>query len=239
MKTVVITGVSRGLGLATGQRLVADGFKVVGLSRSLSAEYQALIDSAPQQVVFWPCDVTALDRIPDLAREINRGHGPVFGLVNNAGIGLDGVLATMHQADIETVIRTNLLAPITLTKYLSRTMLAHGEGRIVNITSIIASTGFHGLSVYAASKAALEGFTRSLSRELGKLRITVNCVAPGYMETEMTRRLGGDKLDSIRRRAPLGLPRPADAAGAVAYLLGPDGAQITGAVITVDGGSTA
>jgi 3-oxoacyl-[acyl-carrier protein] reductase len=239
MKAVVITGVSRGLGLATGRRLVADGFKVVGLSRSLSAEYQALIDSAPEQVVFRPCDVTDLARIPDLAREINRAHGPVFGLVNNAAIGLDGVLATMHQADIEAVIRTNLLAPITLTKYLSRTMLAHGEGRIVNISSIIASTGFHGLSVYAASKAGLEGFTRSLSRELGKLRITVNCVAPGYMETEMTKGLGGDKLDSIRRRAPLGLPLPEDAAGAVAYLLGPDGARITGAVITVDGGSTA
>jgi 3-oxoacyl-[acyl-carrier protein] reductase len=162
MKTVVITGVSRGLGLATGLRLVADGFKVVGLSLSLSAEYQALMESAPEQVVFLSCDVTDLSRVPNLVPEINHAHGPVFGLVNNAGIGLDGVLAIMHQTDIEAVIRTNLLAPIALTKYFSRMMLSHREGRIVNISSIVASTGFNGLSVYAATKAGLEGFTRSL-----------------------------------------------------------------------------
>ena len=151
------------LGLATGLRLVADGFKVVGLSRSLSAEYQALMESAPEQVVFLSCDVTDLSRVPNLVREINHAHGPVFGLVNNAGIGLDGVLAIMHQTDIEAVIiRTNLLAPIALTKYFSRMMLSHREGRIVNISSIVASTGFSGLSVYAATKAGLEGFTRSL-----------------------------------------------------------------------------
>jgi 3-oxoacyl-[acyl-carrier protein] reductase len=239
VKTVVITGASRGLGLATSRRLAADGFKVVGLSRSLSKDYQSLINSAPEQVAFLRCDVADLAGVPDVVREVNHAHGPVFGLVNNAGIGLDGVLALMHQTDIEAVIRTNLLAPIVLTKYFSRTMLSRGEGRIVNISSIIASTGFHGLSVYAASKAALEGFTRSLSRELGKLSITVNCVAPGYMETEMTRTLTGEKLESVRRRAPLGLPLPEDAAGAVAFLLGPYAARITGAVIKVDGGSTA
>ena len=239
MKTVVVTGVSRGLGLATCRRLVADGFKVIGLSRSLSTQYRELVDSAPKQVMFRPSDLADLGRIPELARELNRLYGPVFGLVNNAGIGLDGVLATMHQSDIEAVIRTNLMAPIVLTKYISRTMLGHGEGRIINISSIIARTGFHGLSVYAASKGGLEGFTRSLARELGKLKITVNCVAPGYMETEMTSGIGPDKLESIRRRAPLGLPIPEDVAGAISYLLGPDGARVTGTVITVDGGNTA
>ena len=239
MKTVVITGVSRGLGLAICRRLVSDGYKVIGLSRSLSKGYQTVIDSAPEQAVFQPCDLTDLARIPDLVREIHRAHGPIFGLVNNAGIGLDGVLATMHGSEIEDVLRTNLLSPIVLTKYISRTMLSRGEGRIISISSIIASTGFHGLSVYAATKAGLEGFTRSLSRELGKLKVTVNCVAPGYMETEMTKNIDRAKLESIRRRAPLGLPLPEDAAGAVAYLLGPDGARITGVVITVDGGSIA
>jgi 3-oxoacyl-[acyl-carrier protein] reductase len=145
----------------------------------------------------------------------------------------------MHQSDIDRVMATNLTGPIVFTKYISRSMLSRGEGRIVNISSIIASTGFHGLSVYAATKAGLEGFTRSLSREIGKLGLTVNCVAPGYMETEMTEGLQGGKLDSIRRRAPLGLPRVEDAAGAVSYLLGPDAARVTGAVLTVDGGSTA
>jgi 3-oxoacyl-[acyl-carrier protein] reductase len=239
MKTVVVTGVSRGLGLAISRRLLADGFKVIGLSRSLSAEYQTLIDTAPRQAFFRAFDVTNLAQVGDLTREIKRDHGTIFGLVNNAGIGLDGILAAMHQSKIESVIRTNLLAPIVLTKYISRTMLDQGEGRIINISSIIASTGFHGLSVYAASKAGLEGFTRSLSRELGKMKITVNCVAPGYMDTEMTGALTGEKLAAIRRRAPLGLPLPADAAGAVAYLLGPDGERVTGTVITVDGGSTA
>jgi 3-oxoacyl-[acyl-carrier protein] reductase len=160
-------------------------------------------------------------------------------LVNNAGIGLDGVLATMHQSDIERLIATNLVGPIILTKYIARTMLSQGEGRIINISSIIASTGFHGLSVYAASKAGIEGFTRSLSRELGKMKITVNCVAPGYMETEMTSGLSDAKMGAVRRRAPLGLPLTSDAAGAVAYLLGDDAARVTGTVLTVDGGSTA
>jgi 3-oxoacyl-[acyl-carrier protein] reductase len=239
MKTVVVTGVSRGLGLAICRRLVTEEFKVIGLSRSLSAEYQTLIDSAPEQASFRPFDVTNFARVGDLAHEIKRDHGTIFGLVNNAGIGLDGILATMHQSKIETVIRTNLLAPIVLTKYISRTMLDQGEGRIINISSIIASTGFHALSVYAASKAGLEGFTRSLSRELGKMKITVNCVAPGYMDTEMTTGLSGEKLAAMRRRAPLGLPLPGDAAGAVAYLLSADAERVTGTVITVDGGSTA
>jgi 3-oxoacyl-[acyl-carrier protein] reductase len=239
MKTVVVTGASRGLGLAICRRLLAEGFRVIGLSRSLSAEFQTLVDSAPEQVFFRPFDVTNFARVGDLAREIKRDHGAIFGLVNNAGIGLDGILATMHQSKIETIIQTNLLAPIVLTKYISRTMLDQGEGRIINISSIIASTGFHALSVYAASKAGLEGFTRSLSRELGKMKITVNCVAPGYMDTEMTEGLTGEKLAAVRRRAPLGLPLPGDAAGAVAYLLSPDGERVTGTVITVDGGSTA
>ncbi len=118
-------------------------------------------------------------------------------------------------------------------------MMLRKEGRIINVSSIIARTGFSGLAVYAASKAGLEGLSRSLARELGRLGITVNCVAPGYMETEMTQGLQEDKLDIVRRRSPLGLPRVEDAAAAVSYLLGPDASRVTGTVITVDGGSTA
>jgi 3-oxoacyl-[acyl-carrier protein] reductase len=238
-RTVLVTGASRGLGLAICDRLLRDGYRVVGLSRRLSDGYGALVARYPDQAAFHPADLAEVDDIPSLARQLIHTHGPVWGLVNNAGIGNDGVLATMHQSEIDRVIRVNILAPIVLTKYVSRTMLARREGRIVNVSSIIASTGFSGLSVYAASKAGLEGFTRSLSRELGKRGITVNCVAPGYMETEMTQGLQGEKLEGIRRRAPLGLPLPEDAAGAVAYLLGDDGARVTGRIMTVDGGSTA
>ena len=118
-------------------------------------------------------------------------------------------------------------------------MLANRDGRIVNISSIIASTGFNGLAVYGATKAGLEGFTKSLSRELGRMGITVNAVAPGYMETAMTAKLEGDKLASIKRRAPLGLPAPEDVAETVLFLLSEQANKITGATFKVDGGSTA
>jgi 3-oxoacyl-[acyl-carrier protein] reductase len=241
MKTVLVTGVSRGLGLATARRLLADpaGYRIVGASRTLSGPYAELVAQSSGRAEFVQSDVGDIDALPDLVSGIVGRHGALWGLVNNAAIGTDGVLATMHQTDIEKVLRVNLMAPLVLIKYASRGMLAAREGRIVNISSIIASTGFHGLAAYAASKAGLEGMTRSLSRELGKRNITVNCVAPGYMETEMTKGIDVHQMASIRRRAPLGLAEPEDAAGAVAYLLGPEAGRITGTVVTVDGGSIA
>jgi 3-oxoacyl-[acyl-carrier protein] reductase len=239
MKKVVVTGVSRGLGLAIARRLVKEGYQVLGFSRTFTDDYRALVESSDGAASFTPLDMSDLDAVAAAGRDIIKNHKPIFGLVNNAGIGTDGVLATMHQTDIEKILATNLLGPIVLTKYVMRSMLARREGRIINITSIIGSTGFHGLSVYGASKSGLEGFTRSLSREAGKMKVTVNAVAPGYMETEMTAGLAGEKLESVRRRAPLGLPTPDQAAGAVVYLLSDDGAAVTGRVLTVDGGSTA
>ena len=238
MKTVLLTGPARGLGLAIAQRLAKDGYRVIGVGRTLTDEYAALMQAC-QDVHFAAYDLNDLDGIPKLVTSITREHGALYGLVNNAGIGLDGVLATQHGSEISQVMRVNLEAAILMTKYGCRSMLTKKQGRIINISSIIASTGFSGLAVYAASKAGLEGFTRSLSRELGRARITVNCVAPGYMETDMTARLEGEKLNSIRRRAPLGLPRAEDAAGAVAYLLSDDAGAVTGSIMTVDGGSTA
>lgn len=230
LRTILVTGASKGLGLAIAQRLAAQpDTRVIGLSRSVGDGFQALIDAQPDRI----------HHIAGIVGDITTRFGRIYGLVNNAGMGLDGVLATQHASDISRVLRVNLEAPITLCKYASRSMLAAREGRIVNISSIIASTGFHGLAAYAASKAGLEGLTFSLSRELGKRGITVNCVAPGYMETGMTEGIDRHKMAQIRRRAPLGLACPEDAAGAVIYLLGPDGARVSGTVITVDGGSTA
>jgi 3-oxoacyl-[acyl-carrier protein] reductase len=239
MNTVLVTGVSRGLGLAIASRISRDGYKVIGMSRGNSAAYQDLMSRLPGQIFFESLDLSDIDSIAGVARETIKKSGPIYGLVNNAGVGLDGVLATMQQTDIDRVIRTNLLGPITLTKFIMRSMLSKGEGRIVNVSSIVAATGFHGLSVYAATKAGLEGFTRSLSREAGKRNITVNCVAPGFMETEMMARLPIEKLDSVRRRAPLGLPRPEQVAAAISYLLTPEASAVTGTVLTVDGGSSA
>lgn len=234
MKTVLVTGASRGIGLAISQRLVASGYRVIGISRTAGPEFAKL-----KHAYCVAHDLSDLHGISDLVRAIVEEHGPPYGLVNNAGLGMGGILATIHAKDIAKTLRVNLEAPITLTKYVCRSMLQQREGRIINITSIIANTGFNGLSVYAASKAGLEGFTRSLSRELGKVGICANCVAPGFIETEMTQDLDANMLDGIRRRSPLGLANTAEVAGAVAYLLSPEARTITGTTITVDGGSSA
>ncbi|QZN91405.1 SDR family NAD(P)-dependent oxidoreductase [Idiomarina abyssalis] len=239
MKNILITGAGRGLGLAIANRLSKEDYRLICLSRTLSEELQSLIDSSGDDVVFQQYDLQDLDGIPSLVSSITKKYGPLYGIINNAGIGLDGLLATQHATDISKVLRVNLEAPILLTKYACRSMLTRMEGRVINVSSIIASTGFNGLSVYAASKAGLEGFTRSLSRELGRANITVNCIAPGYMETEMTKGLEGKKLESVKRRAPLGLPSPDDVTGAVAYLLSADSSKMTGSIMTIDGGSTA
>jgi 3-oxoacyl-[acyl-carrier protein] reductase len=239
---VLLTGATRGLGLALAERLVGEGYSVIGVARSCTPEFSQLVtqrDKHAGRAHFVEYDLFDLDGIHDLVKAITTEHGGLYGLVNNAALGVDGVLATLHARDIERTLRVNLHAPIHLVKYASRSMIPRKRGRIVNISSIIAVTGFSGLSVYAATKAGLEGMTRSLARELGRVGITVNCVAPGFMETDMTLSLQGEKLESIKRRCPLGLAQLGDVAGAVSYLLGPDAGKVTGTVLTVDGGSTA
>lgn len=236
-KLVIVTGASRGLGLAICRQLLQAGYSVLALARTQSEELTQL---QQQGLHFYDADLSELDKIPPLCSELTKQYGRPYALINNAAVGYDGVLATMHNTEINSLINLNIQAPILLSKYLLRPMLLNQSGRIVNISSIIARTGFNGLSVYAASKAALEGFTKSLAREVGKAGITVNCVAPGYMQTEMTSSLQGDKLESIQRRSPLGrLATPDDAASAVLYLLSEQAAAITGTTITVDAGSTA
>jgi len=242
MKNVLVTGGTRGLGLAITSLLAEQGFHVIATGRSLSPELEALVDCRRDQgkVSFASLELSRPEEIQEFVRRITSEHGALYGLVNNAALGCDGVLATMHESEIQQVIRINLEAAIVLSKYACRSMLVRREGRVINISSIIASTGFNGLSVYAATKAGLLGFTRSLARELGKVGITVNSICPGYMETDMTSGIADDRLAAIRRRSPSGqLATAEDVASTAAFLLSDGAKMINGTEITVDGGSTA
>ena len=221
MRNVIVTGASRGLGLAITQRLVAEGFRVIAVARRESDALRGEIAAAPPgALAFAPFDLGEIDALPGFVAALKKQHGAPYGLVNNAGLGTEGLLANMHNSQIEELLRINVTAPIILTKYVVRQMMAGGGGRVVNISSIIASTGYNGLSAYGASKAALIGFTKSLAREVGRLGITVNAVAPGFIATEMTAGLQDDDRARIAARAALRrLAEPADVANAVSYLL--------------------
>ncbi len=238
MDNVIVTGASRGLGLAIAERLAALGYNVIAVARK---ESEALTRARAEGAVhFRACDLSDMVAIPKLAREVKAEFGPIYGLVNNAGIGPEGLLATMPDPDIEALVRLNTLSPILMSKYVVRGMMAEQRGRIVNISSIVASTGFNALSVYAATKASLVGFTKSLAREVGKLGITVNCIAPGYIDTELTAAFSDEGRDRVVARSALKrLAEPADVAAAVAFLMGEGGRNITATVMTIDAGSTA
>ena len=235
---VLVTGTSGGLGRAITQRLIAGGYHVVGVARR---EVTASDLDVPSGAYHHRCfDLADTDGIGALVGEITKGIGKPYALVNNAALGADGMLPTMHNRDIEQMIAVNVTAPIVLSKYVVRHMLAARRGRIVNVSSIVARTGYRGLAAYGASKAALEGLTRSLARDVGPRNITVNAVAPGFLPTDMTATLGDDNLERIRKRSALGRFAELDhVAAAVEYLLGDAAASVTGTTITVDAGSTA
>ena len=244
MHNVLVTGGSRGIGLAIAQRLAGAGYKVIAVARRESDALRAAIAAAATgkgSIAFRAFDLSEVDGIPAFVKSLRDEFGGIYGLVNNAGIGTEGLLATMHNSEIEALMRLNVLSPVILTKYVVRHMMADGAGgRIINMSSIIASTGYNGLSVYGATKAAATGFTRSLAREVGKLGITVNAIAPGFIDTELTHSLGPEQRQRIAGRSALRrLPEAEDVASMVEYLLGEGGHNVTGAVLTVDAGNTA
>jgi 3-oxoacyl-[acyl-carrier protein] reductase len=244
MHNVLVTGGSRGIGLAISQRITAAGYNVIAVARRESDELRNAIGEAAAHgaggLHFRAFDLGDVDAIPAFLKRVRDEFGAIYGLVNNAGIGTEGLLATMHNSQIEALLRLNVLSPVILTKYVVRHMMADGAGRIINMSSIIATTGYNGLSVYGATKAAATGFTRSLAREVGKLGITVNAIAPGFMDTELTQSLGEEQRQRIAGRSALRrLAAPDDVARMVEYLLGDGGRNITGTVLTLDAGNTA
>jgi 3-oxoacyl-[acyl-carrier protein] reductase len=239
MRNVVVTGGSRGIGLGIARRLTEAGFRAIAIARKESSELAAAMQEA-RSIQFVPFDLAEIEGIADLVKTLRKDYGPIYGLVNNAGISAEGALALMHNAQLEQVVRLNTLSPMVMTKYVVRSMMADGGGRIVNVASIAGFTGYSGLSVYSATKGSLIAFTRSLAREVGRMGVNVNAVAPGFVDTEMTKTLKDEHREQIVRRSALRrLVDIEDVANAVEFLISDRAKNITGTVVTVDAGSTA
>ena len=227
-RVVLITGGSRGIGLACAQRFAAQGDKVAITYNS---------SPPPNEFFGVKCDVTDTAQVDAAFKAVEEHFGPVEILVSNAGITKDTLLLRMSEADFSNVIDANLTASFRVVKRATQGMLKARKGRIILMSSVVGLLGSAGQANYAASKAGLVGFARSLARELGSRSITVNVVAPGPVETDMTAALGEDRLKELTSAVPLNrMATPDEIAGVVSFLAGPDGGYITGAVIPVDGG---
>jgi 3-oxoacyl-[acyl-carrier protein] reductase len=227
-RVVLVTGGSRGIGLACAQRFAADGDKVAVTYHS---------SPPPDGFLAIKCDVTSQAEVDAAFTEIEGKLGPVDVLVSNAGITKDKLLMTMSEDDFTSVLDTNLTAAYRVAKRAVRPMMKARHGRIVLVSSVVGLLGQAGQANYAASKAGLVGLARSLARELGSRNITVNVIAPGPVDTDMTAVLSDDLKAKMTDQVPLGrFASPAEIAGAVSFLASPDAAYITGAVIPVDGG---
>jgi 3-oxoacyl-[acyl-carrier protein] reductase len=241
-RAVIVTGGSRGLGVGLVQAFLDAGDRVATCSRSRTAQIDAWAADPELADRFHYEEFDLVDR--EAADAFVRGVAQRFGgldvLVNNAGIAREGVLGLMQDPDLDTVVDLNIKATIRVTRAAVRRMLPQGSGRVINISSVVGISGYRGLAVYGASKAALDGFTRAMARELGARRITVNSVAPGYLRTEMSLGLDEQQLSQISRRTPLGrLGESADVAAAVLFLASEEANFVTGHVLVVDGGLTA
>ncbi|MFC8047247.1 SDR family NAD(P)-dependent oxidoreductase [Nocardia sp. NPDC057353] len=241
-RVVVVTGGSRGLGADLVRSFLHSGDRVATCSRSTSTYLNELrADPATADRFFHDvADIADRGSAEAFVAAVYRRWGRVDVLVNNAGVARDGVLGLAAAADIDAVIDLNLKGTLHVTRAAVRRMLTVGRGRIVNVSSVVGIAGYQGLSVYSATKAGLDGMTRSLARELGPRGITVNSVAPGYLTTEMSHGLTPAQLEQIRRRTPLGrLGAPGDVSATVQFLTSEHAAFITGHVLVVDGGLTA
>lgn len=239
-KAVIVSGGSKGLGKAIVTGLLNQDYRVATFSRS---ETDFLIETrtnTPVERFYWESvDLNEPQTLRAFVFNVYKQFGGIDALINNAGMNLDRVLAVTTDAEIHQILTVNLEATILLSRLVSRFMLQKSEGVIINISSILGTRGFKGTSVYSAAKAGLDGFTRSLARELGGRGIRVNAVAPGFLETDMTGHMPENQRAQIIRRTPLGrLGRPEDIVGLIKFLLSPEAGFITGQTITADGGLT-
>jgi 3-oxoacyl-[acyl-carrier protein] reductase len=237
-QVALVTGASRGIGAAIAQELATRGMKVVGTATTDDGAEkitQALSQYAGCRGAKLDVnDVKAAEAVIDA---ISKQHGAVHALINNAGITRDTLAMRMKDEDWDAVLDTNLKAVFRMSRAVMRTMMKQRYGRIVSITSVVGASGNPGQANYAAAKAGVAGMTRALARELGSRGITVNCVAPGFIETDMTAALPEEQQKALLGQIPLGhLGKPADIANAVAWLASPQAGYVTGQEIHVNGG---
>lgn len=234
----MISGGSKGLGLYLSQHLLKIGYKVSAFSRHETQAVNDLSQTYEEDYYFTQADSSKADNIGNFCRLAVEKQGAIYGVINNAAVAVDGVLATLPEVDIEKMLAVNIGGALWLTRFCLRYMIQSKDGgRIISISSIASRRGFKGLTVYSATKTALEGMTRSLAREVGSKQITVNAIAPGYMLTELSQSLTSDQRASIIRRTPLGrLTEFEDIVPFVELLLSEKGKFMTGQTIAIDGG---
>ena len=236
-EVALVTGATRGIGRAIALALANGGARVIGTATTdegAAAIGEALRDAGGEGVRLDVRDAAAIDAT---LKALEARHGAITILVNNAGITRDGLLVRMKDDDWDAILATNLTPAFHLAKAVLRGMMKARHGRIVNIGSVVGTSGNPGQANYAAAKAALVGFTKSLALEVGSRDITVNCVAPGFIDTDMTRAMTGAQRGALLARIPLGrLGSPDDVANAVAFLASPAAAYITGTTLHVNGG---
>jgi 3-oxoacyl-[acyl-carrier protein] reductase len=235
-KTAFVTGSTRGIGLAIAQTLYVAGAKVAVVGRD-AERARTVAASLGERAAGVACDVAQADQVESAIKSAEQALGPIDILVNNAGLTRDNILLRLSEEDWDTVIDANLKGAFLTTKALVKGMMKRRAGRIVNIGSIVGLTGNQGQANYAASKAGLIGLTKSVAKEYASRNILVNCIAPGFIETDMTDALPAEARATLLEEIALGrLGRPDDVAGAVLFLVSDLAAYITGQVLVVDGG---
>jgi 3-oxoacyl-[acyl-carrier protein] reductase len=238
-RVVIVTGGSRGLGAGIVQGYLDAGDLVATCARSATPQTEKWEADSSEQFLFAPADLANRQDVDRFVQSVIERWGRVDVLINNAGVARDGVIAMATDEDIDIVVDLNIKGTLYITRVVARRMLAKRRGHIVNISSIVGRSGYRGLAVYSATKAALDGMTRSLARELGGRGIVVNGIAPGYLRTEMSHGLDEDQLGQIERRTPAGrLGEPEDIARVALFLTDPANNYLTGQVLVVDGGLT-